>query len=411
MRTLRLTLLLGLTLAACGDKGEKGDPGENGADGAPGADGADGVPGADGADGADGHRTLTETRRFFEPGNGCDQGYDVTRIGVDDGADGGTADDGALQDGEIDSELVTCLGPDIDEDGAFNLLDNCPEDTNEDQSDIDFDGLGDTCDGTVETAAMWAITRGDQSTSSDLYRYDPANNTATLIGDTGHAIVGIQVNPADGRLYGITRGSPETEEGPSAAPASADVGGCDACLVTIDTTTATATLVTELDIGPTPSLAFLSDGSAYGWTEANDSFVAIDLGDGSTTPLGSGWDSAGHAMGATADDRVYWMNYTGDLFRIPVTTGDPEFLVNVWSGATDGGGGQSAFAPVIEDEDFYYDNIRGDVNASGTWWIGCNGGNGGDGVIFVRMAGPHSAVVETAAVPVEAEFHAMTWAD
>jgi hypothetical protein len=35
---------------------------------------------------------------------------------------------------------------DFDRDGVMNSADNCPEDTNRNQSDVDADGIGDVCD-------------------------------------------------------------------------------------------------------------------------------------------------------------------------------------------------------------------------------------------------------------------------
>jgi len=78
----------------------------NGADG---TDGADGMDGADGVDGETGASALVEV--IAEPeGERCVAGGTVIRAGLDDGADGETAGDGVLGDGEVDSETVICNG-------------------------------------------------------------------------------------------------------------------------------------------------------------------------------------------------------------------------------------------------------------------------------------------------------------
>lgn len=45
-----------------------------------------------------------------------------------------------------DALLDLSVNNDVDDDGVFNEIDNCPDVSNADQSDIDADGTGDTCD-------------------------------------------------------------------------------------------------------------------------------------------------------------------------------------------------------------------------------------------------------------------------
>lgn len=371
----------------------EGAPGADGADGAAGVDGADGADGTNGSDGSDGYSALVESKNFYEVGNGCEHGYSVTRAGLDDGDPGGTANDGELQAGEIDSEFVTCLAPDLDEDGWLNLEDNCPVNTNGNQVDLDFDGIGDACDESADPALMWAVSKGNGSTESTLYSYDLTTDTVVEIGTTGHAIIALQVNPADGALYGITRGR--------GGGTGQDVGGCDACLVELDTATGAASLVTALDIGPTPSLAFLTDGSAYGWNEDDDQFMSINTSTGETVGLGDGENSWGHHMGATAADEIFWMNGSGELWQID-TDGQMELHGDGYDTPSE------IWSPQYEEY-----ALRGDISRDGSLWIGTEVtyGDFNPGIGVARVTADGLEVMAYFAVPDELYFHCMTWAD
>ncbi len=394
MRMTSPIMFLALGLAACGEKGDPGDDGADGATGATGETGADGAPGTDGDPGDDAPGTLVEAERVLEDAYGCDQGYEIVRIGVDDGAGGGTAEDGVLQDGEVLSEVFTCLVPDLDEDDIWNLDDNCVDDPNYEQEDADFDGQGDACDGTADAATMYAISRGNGSTASTLYSYDAASGTLTEIGSTGHALVSLQVNPADGRLYATVRGA--------SGRTAMDVGGCDGCLVTIDPSTGTATQVSTLDVSPVPSLAFLSDGTAFGWTEQFDGFIGIDTASGTTTDLEIYQNSWGHSMGADARDNVYWMNGDGAFYAVDRDQQDLELLG--YLGYVD----SEVWSPPWEDY-----GARGDISADGKWWLGTEivYGEADPGVVVIQnhpVEGPR--VIEYR--PPEdgdPDLHQLTW--
>ncbi len=270
--------------------------------------------------GEDAAQALIETTIVYEADGSCPQGYEIISIGVDDGSGGGTAHDGLLQPGEIGVEMVDCLADDVDADGTFNVTDNCPDLANADQADADLDGLGDSCDSATTALTVYGITRGSEAVESSLYQLDLASNAATLIGPTGHALVALKQNPADGKLYGITR--------------QADVGLCNNCLVEVDTVSGAATVVVPYAVsGSIPSIAFLSDGTLYGWTEAGDTFVAMSA-DGTVTSLGSSESSWGHGMCASTDDVIFWVNGSGATYRIGEADGERTWLGDIGASVT-----------------------------------------------------------------------------
>jgi hypothetical protein len=163
---------------------------------------------------------------------------------------------------------------------------------------------------------LYAISRGNDSTASDLYSYNPLDNTVTMIGSTVHALTYIKFNEADGELYGMTR-------------YELDPGSCNNCLVTLDTTTGAATTVVTLsnasatDNGPHSSMAFLSDGTLHTWEEEGDNFTVVDTSTDVYTLVGSYLDSASHGMCSAASDQILWLNGWGggDVYRINPSDG------------------------------------------------------------------------------------------
>jgi hypothetical protein len=67
---------------------------------------------------------------------------------------GGSSDVDHEGDGYEDNYLQICIGDacdsDLDGDGIDNLVDNCPDTSNADQTDTDGDGLGDVCDDDID---------------------------------------------------------------------------------------------------------------------------------------------------------------------------------------------------------------------------------------------------------------------
>lgn len=226
-------------------------------------------------DGAATGEFLVQTVTSTDPYQGCVYGTETTLIGTDDGEGGGTAGDGELQPGEVDASYAECL-----------KMPNPP---------------------------MYAISHGQASYPSDLYTYDPATNASEYVGPLDHSLITIKVNPADGELYGMTRGN-------------GNYGGCDGCLVRIDPETAQSVEVQQFTygggaVGAVASMAFLSDGELYGWTENGDDLIHMDIDTGVATYAGFGYNSAGHGMCATADDMILWYNHDGETFLIDPTDG------------------------------------------------------------------------------------------
>lgn len=277
-----------------------------------------GENGTNGENGEDAVALLFASENVFENAMGCPFGYQDLKIGYDNGANGGVAGDGLLQEGEVLSHTSVCLAPDLDDDGRYNTSDLCPEDADPEQENADYDAFGDACDGAAELPVVYAYTRGTSSLESNLYIYDLASNTGTLVGAMGHAVGSLKVNPADGKLYALTR--------------DGDVGGCDNCLFEVDPATATTTLVKEINIYLDPdaggeyreeidpseypdsmisSMAFLADGSLFGWTEYSDHFVRVDLATGLAYALGVNINSWGHSMCSTSEGTLLWINGDG----------------------------------------------------------------------------------------------------
>ncbi len=84
--------------------------GSNGTNGTNGANGVDGGNGANGTNGAAGFTTLVKTTTLEVGDANCAGGGQRIDSGLDNGAHGGTANDGILQPGEITSTSYVCSG-------------------------------------------------------------------------------------------------------------------------------------------------------------------------------------------------------------------------------------------------------------------------------------------------------------
>ena len=170
----------------------------------------------------------------------------------------------------------------------------------------------------VLNTPFYAITRGSESRQSILQRVG-TRGEVTEIGPTGHALITLKFDPTDGTLYAITRGD-DFE------------AACDNCLVTLDLETGAATVVAPLTLGdeshgPVPSIAFLSDGSLYGFSEQGDDMVKIDKATGAVEVFeDSGIDSWGHGMWTTPDDTLWFLNGDGAVYTLDPATGIPTLI-------------------------------------------------------------------------------------
>jgi hypothetical protein len=206
----------------------------------------------------------------------------------------------------------------------------------------------------VTHTPYYAITRGSEDLTSKLYFME--RGVAELVGDTGHALVAIKVDPTDGTLYGATRRNDFVGD-----------SSCDSCLVTLDTTTGAVTVVGPFDHdgnpatteGPVSSLAFTSDGQLFGWTEYADDAVSIAKETGAVTVLGESGISWtwGSGMWTDLEDTLWFINGDGNVFVIDPDNGQALQM--------------HAGQEICESAEITCNElqIRGDFNpATGTYW-------------------------------------------
>ncbi len=195
---------------------------------------------------------------------------------------------------------------DADGDGPGDACDNCPLVTNADQVDSDADGVGQVCDDCPDTPdprrdLLYAVdsTNGP----SRLHLLDPHDGSIVrTFGFLGFDwVLGIDIDPTTGILYGVTSTSP-------------------ASLLTIDPTTGVATHVGQT-ADYAGDISFDPQGRLYAWSDAWG-IATIDPATGDFTPLPP-CDCAFFA-GIAIDSRgnLFASNYGGDLYQLDPFTGE-----------------------------------------------------------------------------------------
>lgn len=161
-------------------------------------------------------------------------------------------------------------------------------------------------------AQVLYAAKGGSSTTSDLYTVDPVTAVGSSVGDIGHAMTGLAFDPTDGTLFGATS---------SNSTANPDT------LITIDTTTAAATVIGALSSKTVPDIAFDSTGALFGWNNTDKRIVTIDKATGAVTNLASAPAFAGFAFGNglsfTTVDVLYFSpkGATGNLYTVNTSSG------------------------------------------------------------------------------------------
>ena len=149
-----------------------------------------------------------------------------------------------------------------------------------------------------------------------LFTLNPADGTATLIGNMGESVVALDVHPITGVLYGTTTSA-------SANPSS---------LITINTSDASVTVVGPHGLdNAIVDLTFAPDGTLYGWIQPNlDQAVRLDLATGAASPLsysGLSTLNAAFDLGPTGFFYLFGNNTSpfppGSIARLQVADGAP----------------------------------------------------------------------------------------
>ena len=128
---------------------------------------------------------------------------------------------------------------------------------------------------TVRTGGLTRGAGADVPIAGNLYTINLANGTATLVGPIklqgkSVGVTGMAAHPTSGILYGIT-----SEQSPN-YPRS---------LITIDPSTAIATLVGELP-APGSDVSFDAKGTLYIWLPGTSQLGIVDQSNAGVTPIG-----------------------------------------------------------------------------------------------------------------------------
>jgi hypothetical protein len=167
---------------------------------------------------------------------------------------------------------------------------------------------------------------GTSAVTSNLMIINPANGAlVSTVGAIGYAVTGLAVHPTTGVLYGST---------------SNNSGLSPGSLISINKATGAGTLIGSFGFpGQTMAdLTFTSDGTLYGWLEANvDDLHTINLVTGAATVVGnSGLSTFGSGLGANGANVLYYSGdgNRGELRTINRTTGLPATVATLSGGTS-----------------------------------------------------------------------------
>jgi hypothetical protein len=160
---------------------------------------------------------------------------------------------------------------------------------------------------------------GKAGVDGNLYRIDPTNAAATVVGPIGYSITGLALAPS-GVLYG-------TESTNDGSPSN---------LIQIDAVTGAGTVIGPLDdVSGTfnhnsiPGLTWVA-GHLIGWSEngggssGGDCPVEINISTGTVTVIGGSIPSSGSGLAADASGLICFapQGPSGDLYEVDPMTGD-----------------------------------------------------------------------------------------
>jgi hypothetical protein len=130
--------------------------------------------------------------------------------------------------------------------------------------------------GLVVAQTFYAAS-GSNGVDGILYRVDPTNATASivgpiLLGGSPIGLTGLAQSPTTGLLYGIT-----TNDGPNP----------EGALVLVDPTNASASLIGSLGASGGSDISFNAAGTLYVWLPNPKLLATVNLSTGAATPLGA----------------------------------------------------------------------------------------------------------------------------
>ena len=172
-------------------------------------------------------------------------------------------------------------------------------------------GTGSGSGSGVGSGALYAADGGGGNAATRLYTLNPATGAiVTNIGPIGFAVTGLAIQPGTGKLYGSTGGN---------APVSPN------SIITINKKGGAGTLLGATGLtSPVADLTFTSDGKLYGWSEATDDLVTINLTTGVATVVAdSTLSTSGSGLAASSTNVLFFTGNgaLGALRTVNKTTG------------------------------------------------------------------------------------------